>query len=171
MAQRTSPAPLPSAAKRRDARSLHPCAQRPYRHRHGAFPARHMRRASRCAGAPSLWQAGLDYDHGTGHGVGSYLGVHEGPHNISKALRNVPLEPGMIVSNEPGYYKTGAYGIRIENLRACHARRRDRWRRAANDELRDPHACADRPASRSNLRCSLKPNAIGSTPIMRALPL
>ena len=64
----------------------------------------------------ALWQAGLDYDHGTGHGVGSYLGVHEGPQNISKALRNVPLEPGMIVSNEPGYYKTGAYGIRIENL-------------------------------------------------------
>ncbi|MFZ1990597.1 MAG: aminopeptidase P family protein [Alphaproteobacteria bacterium] len=64
----------------------------------------------------ALWQAGLDYDHGTGHGVGSYLGVHEGPQNISKAMRNVPLEPGMIVSNEPGYYKTGAYGIRIENL-------------------------------------------------------
>lgn len=64
----------------------------------------------------ALWQAGLDYDHGTGHGVGSYLGVHEGPQNISKALRNVPLEPGMIVSNEPGYYKSGAYGIRIENL-------------------------------------------------------
>ena len=64
----------------------------------------------------SLWEAGLDYDHGTGHGVGSYLGVHEGPHRIAKALNAVPLEPGMIVSNEPGYYKTGAYGIRIENL-------------------------------------------------------
>ncbi|MET0183021.1 MAG: aminopeptidase P family protein [Caulobacterales bacterium] len=64
----------------------------------------------------SLWEAGLDYDHGTGHGVGSYLGVHEGPHRISKAANNVPLEPGMIVSNEPGYYKTGSYGIRIENL-------------------------------------------------------
>jgi Xaa-Pro aminopeptidase len=63
----------------------------------------------------ALWQAGLDYDHGTGHGVGSYLSVHEGPARISK-LGSAPLEPGMIVSNEPGYYKTGAYGIRIENL-------------------------------------------------------
>lgn len=64
----------------------------------------------------SLWQAGLDFDHGTGHGVGSYLSVHEGPHRISKAPSTVALQPGMIVSNEPGYYKTGAYGIRIENL-------------------------------------------------------
>ncbi|HXC12233.1 MAG TPA: aminopeptidase P family protein [Stellaceae bacterium] len=63
-----------------------------------------------------LWQAGLDYDHGTGHGVGSYLGVHEGPQRISKAPSAQPLLPGMIISNEPGYYKTGAYGIRIENL-------------------------------------------------------
>jgi Xaa-Pro aminopeptidase len=63
-----------------------------------------------------LWQVGLDYDHGTGHGVGSYLGVHEGPQRISKAPNTQPLLPGMIVSNEPGYYKTGAYGIRIENL-------------------------------------------------------
>ncbi len=63
-----------------------------------------------------LWQAGLDYDHGTGHGVGSYLGVHEGPQRISKAPSAQPLLAGMIVSNEPGYYKTGAYGIRIENL-------------------------------------------------------
>src|SRR6201996_7203565 len=64
----------------------------------------------------ALWQHGLDYDHGTGHGVGSYLGVHEGPQRISKAPSSVALQPGMIVSNEPGYYKTGAYGIRIENL-------------------------------------------------------
>ncbi|MFI4987312.1 MAG: aminopeptidase P family protein [Alphaproteobacteria bacterium] len=64
----------------------------------------------------ALWQAGLDYDHGTGHGVGSYLGVHEGPQRISKIPNTVALEPGMIVSNEPGYYKAGAYGIRIENL-------------------------------------------------------
>jgi Xaa-Pro aminopeptidase len=63
-----------------------------------------------------LWQAGLDYDHGTGHGVGSYLGVHEGPQRISKLPSRIALEPGMIVSNEPGYYKAGAYGIRIENL-------------------------------------------------------
>ncbi|MCC2112464.1 MAG: M24 family metallopeptidase C-terminal domain-containing protein, partial [Hyphomicrobiales bacterium] len=55
------------------------------------------------------------YDHGTGHGVGSYLNVHEGPQRIAKT-GTVPLEPGMIVSNEPGYYKTGEYGIRIENL-------------------------------------------------------
>jgi Xaa-Pro aminopeptidase len=64
----------------------------------------------------ALWQAGLDFDHGTGHGVGSYLGVHEGPHRISKIANPQPLLPGMIVSDEPGYYKTGAYGIRIENL-------------------------------------------------------
>jgi Xaa-Pro aminopeptidase len=63
-----------------------------------------------------LWQAGLDYDHGTGHGVGAFLGVHEGPQRISKTPNSVALEPGMIVSNEPGYYKEGEYGIRIENL-------------------------------------------------------
>jgi Xaa-Pro aminopeptidase len=63
-----------------------------------------------------LWSAGLDYDHGTGHGVGSYLGVHEGPQRIAKMPNSVALAPGMIVSNEPGYYKTGAYGIRIETL-------------------------------------------------------
>ena len=62
-----------------------------------------------------LWQAGLDFDHGTGHGVGSYLSVHEGPARISK-LGTTPLKRGMILSNEPGYYKTDAYGIRIENL-------------------------------------------------------
>ena len=63
-----------------------------------------------------LWEAGLDYDHGTGHGVGSFLGVHEGPQRIAKAASGQPLLPGMILSNEPGYYKTGAFGIRIENL-------------------------------------------------------
>src|SRR3954464_536867 len=63
-----------------------------------------------------LWDAGLDYDHGTGHGVGSYLSVHEGPQNISKKPILQPLKPGMICSNEPGYYKEGEYGIRIENL-------------------------------------------------------
>ena len=63
----------------------------------------------------ALWQAGLDFDHGTGHGVGSYLSVHEGPARISK-LGNTALKRGMILSNEPGYYKTGGYGIRIENL-------------------------------------------------------
>jgi Xaa-Pro aminopeptidase len=62
-----------------------------------------------------LWRAGLDFDHGTGHGVGSYLSVHEGPARIAK-LGGTPLKRGMILSNEPGYYRTGAYGIRIENL-------------------------------------------------------
>jgi Xaa-Pro aminopeptidase len=62
-----------------------------------------------------LWRHGLDFDHGTGHGVGSYLSVHEGPARIAK-LGAAPLKRGMILSNEPGYYRTGAYGIRIENL-------------------------------------------------------
>jgi Xaa-Pro aminopeptidase len=63
----------------------------------------------------ALWQAGLDFDHGTGHGVGSYLSVHEGPQSISKRGA-AAIKSGMIISNEPGYYKEGAYGIRIENL-------------------------------------------------------
>ena len=63
-----------------------------------------------------LWEAGLDYDHGTGHGIGSYLSVHEGPCSIHPRNQGVPLEPGMILSDEPGYYRTGAYGIRLENL-------------------------------------------------------
>jgi Xaa-Pro aminopeptidase len=63
----------------------------------------------------ALWAHGLDFDHGTGHGVGSYLSVHEGPARIAK-LGNTPLKRGMILSNEPGYYKAGEYGIRIENL-------------------------------------------------------
>ena len=62
-----------------------------------------------------LWKAGLDFDHGTGHGVGSYLSVHEGPQRIAKT-GTVPLKPGMILSNEPGYYPAGEYGIRLENL-------------------------------------------------------
>ncbi len=68
-----------------------------------------------------LWEAGLDFDHGTGHGVGSYLSVHEGPQRISK-LGGAALEPGMILSNEPGYYREGAFGIRIENLVAVEPR-------------------------------------------------
>jgi Xaa-Pro aminopeptidase len=63
-----------------------------------------------------LWRDGVDFDHGTGHGVGCYLSVHEGPHSISKRPSDVALRPGMIVSNEPGYYKPGHFGIRIENL-------------------------------------------------------
>ncbi len=64
----------------------------------------------------ALWQAGLDYDHGTGHGVGAYLSVHEGPQRISRHGGDVALEPGMILSNEPGYYSPGRFGVRIENL-------------------------------------------------------
>ena len=63
-----------------------------------------------------LWLEGLDYNHGTGHGVGSFSGVHEGPYNISKKINKYPLKPGIILSNEPGFYKNGKYGIRIENL-------------------------------------------------------
>ncbi len=63
-----------------------------------------------------LWAAGGDYDHGTGHGVGHCLGVHEGPQRISKRPSDIPLAAGMILSNEPGYYREGQYGIRIENL-------------------------------------------------------
>lgn len=63
-----------------------------------------------------LWRDGVDYDHGTGHGVGAFLCVHEGPQRISKLPNGVALEPGMITSNEPGYYKAGQFGIRIENL-------------------------------------------------------
>ena len=62
-----------------------------------------------------LWKEGLDFDHGTGHGVGCFLGVHEGPQRISATGRAV-IEAGMIISNEPGYYKPDGYGIRIENL-------------------------------------------------------
>ena len=63
-----------------------------------------------------LWQHGMDYDHGTGHGVGHFLSVHEGPQKIEKPSRPVSLEAGMIVTNEPGYYEAGEFGIRIENL-------------------------------------------------------
>jgi Xaa-Pro aminopeptidase len=64
----------------------------------------------------ALWQAGLDYDHGTGHGVGSFLSVHEGPVSLSRLARPVPLAPGMLLSNEPGFYAPGRFGIRLENL-------------------------------------------------------
>lgn len=63
-----------------------------------------------------LWEAGCDYGHGTGHGVGSYLGVHEGPQAIAKKASATPLQPGMVLSIEPGFYREGDYGIRIENL-------------------------------------------------------
>jgi Xaa-Pro aminopeptidase len=63
-----------------------------------------------------LWRAGFDYDHGTGHGVGAFLSVHEGPQRIARAWGATALQPGMILSNEPGYYRDGAFGIRCENL-------------------------------------------------------
>lgn len=64
----------------------------------------------------ALWQMGLDFDHGTGHGVGSFLSVHEGPVSLSRLAKPVPLAPGMILSDEPGFYAPGRYGIRLENL-------------------------------------------------------
>ncbi len=64
----------------------------------------------------ALWQAGLDFDHGTGHGVGSFLSVHEGPVSLSRLAKPVPLAPGMLLSNEPGFYAPGQFGIRLENL-------------------------------------------------------
>jgi Xaa-Pro aminopeptidase len=80
------------------------------------FPAGTTGSAIDAFARAALWSHGLDYDHGTGHGVGVYLGVHEGPQRISKAPNTIALQPGMIISNEPGYYKDGEYGIRIENL-------------------------------------------------------
>ncbi len=79
-----------------------------------------------------LWQEGVDFDHGTGHGIGHYLSVHEGPQSISKRGRGVPLCEGMVVSIEPGYYKEGAFGIRIENLAVVRA-------------VAEPPALAERP--------------------------
>ena len=61
-----------------------------------------------------LWEGGLDYGHGTGHGVGHFLNVHEGPHGIGR-FYDIPFTPGMVVTDEPGYYKEGGYGIRIED--------------------------------------------------------
>ncbi len=80
------------------------------------FPAGTTGSALDALARMALWAHGLDYDHGTGHGVGSYLGVHEGPQRIAKLPNMVALRPGMIVSNEPGYYKEAGYGIRIETL-------------------------------------------------------
>ena len=92
----------------------------------------------------ALWAAGLDYGHGTGHGIGSFLSVHEGPQSIS---RNgiVALEPGMIVSNEPGYYREGHYGIRLENLCAVTEPQAIAGGETPDDGLRNPDARAVRP--------------------------
>ena len=86
-----------------------------------ATAARTARPALDALARQHLWSAGLDYNHGTGHGVGSYLSVHEGPQRIAAAWsaqpgNDEPLQAGMVLSNEPGYYKQGEYGIRIENL-------------------------------------------------------
>jgi Xaa-Pro aminopeptidase len=75
-----------------------------------------------------VWELGLDYDHGTGHGVGSFLSVHEGPVSISRAAKVVPIRAGMILSDEPGYYLPGQYGIRIENLLLVQEARASRTR-------------------------------------------
>lgn len=80
------------------------------------FPAGTTGSALDVLARAALWMDGLDYDHGTGHGVGVYLGVHEGPQRIAKAPNTIALRPGMILSNEPGYYKAGEYGIRTETL-------------------------------------------------------
>ncbi len=80
-----------------------------------AWPAGLAGRDIEAVARTALWRAGLDYDHGTGHGVGSYLGVHEGPAGLSRRSLE-PIRPGMILSIEPGYYREGSFGIRIENL-------------------------------------------------------
>ena len=86
-----------------------------------------------------LWNAGVDYAHGTGHGVGTFLGVHEGPQSVAKRAPAVPLQAGMILSNEPGFYVEGEYGIRIENLVVVHGLCNERHAR-----VRNAHAHADR---------------------------
>ena len=87
-----------------------------------------------------LWQAGLDYDHGTGHGVGSFLGVHEGPQRIAKAPNSQELLPGMILSNEPGFYKANEFGIRIENLIIVNPPKPIAGGERENVDVRDHHA-------------------------------
>ena len=100
---------------------LHPGSQGPHRACAGGVPKGTAGSQLDSFARQFLWAAGLDYAHGTGHGVGSFLAVHEGPQRIAKASggqagTGQELMPGMILSNEPGYYKTGEYGIRIENL-------------------------------------------------------
>lgn len=76
-----------------------------------------------------LWERGMDYKHGTGHGVGFVLSVHEGPQNIGPSNNTVPLEPGMVISDEPGYYEAGQFGVRIENLVLVREREKNAWGR------------------------------------------
>lgn len=80
------------------------------------FPKGTSGRQLDCLARRPLWEVGVDYMHGTGHGVGCFLNVHEGPQSISPKDKGVPLEPGMFVTNEPGYYEEGSFGIRIENV-------------------------------------------------------
>ena len=125
------------------------------------------RRARRLCAQRRLWDAGLDYDHGTGHGVGSViLSVHEGPQNISKRHVTQPLKPGMICSNEPGYYKNGEYGIRIENLIVVTRGQAGPRRRptAQVHGIRDHHARAHRSRPGRAQATDRRTNAPGSTP-------
>jgi Xaa-Pro aminopeptidase len=132
----------------------------------------HARRAARYVLARhALWQGGVDYAHGTGHGVGSFLAVHEGPQRIGKftggqAGTDEELLPGMILSNEPGYYKAGEYGIRIENLILVEAA--DRGRGGHLLRLRKPDLGADRQARWSTPACSPATSCAGGTTITPA---
>ena len=114
----------------------------------------------------ALWEKGLDYDHGTGHGVGSYLSVHEGPQSISRAGM-AELQPGMICSNEPGYYKDGAYGIRIENLVLVTEPATPEGGDRPVMGFRDADAGADRPAAGRARAALARRDPTGSTPITR----
>ena len=131
------------------------------RSRARCFPTAPPARSSIRWRGNSLWQAGLDFEHGTGHGVGSYLSVHEGPARISK-LGTTPLQRGMILSNEPGYYKTDAYGIRIENLELV-VGSRHRRRREADERVRDADPGADRPPPDRRRHARAATNCAGST--------
>ncbi len=92
----------------------------------------------------ALWRNGRDYGHGTGHGIGSYLSVHEGPQSISKRGME-PLVAGMIISNEPGFYREGQWGIRIENLVLVEPAQPARRREYRYPFFRDADAGAHRP--------------------------
>ncbi len=112
----------------------------------------------------ALWEAGLDYDHGTGHGVGSYLSVHEGPVSLSRLARPIPIAAGMILSNEPGFYLPGSYGIRLENSAAGTAGGVRRFAQAV-PALRDAYprtvrSAADRSGALER----------GGAPVARRLP-
>ena len=112
----TSPAPSRSASRRpKCATASRACCAATSRSRGRYSPTAPPARSSTRWRGNISGRPALDFEHGTGHGVGSYLSVHEGPARISK-LGTTPLKRGMILSNEPGYYKTDAYGIRIENL-------------------------------------------------------